>query len=279
MVVEDPSGEAVMLALYNYPTLTECDYRDIKEFFPIGSLLAVREPHMTPASQGPGKAIRVHSASDVVLLRPDHPLLRGVIWETYPRVPLPIRTSAEECKQRGTNYFKRGLYLLAARAWSRGLEIDPSMTVLRLNRCQAYLHLGWFAAAFADATNVLSSSAEVDASLRSKASYRAARAEYGLGRYAEARVRFESIRVDLVAQEQAPWISRCDNRIREARMGEYDWMQMRESGQVDVPCLDVADYTGPIVVSVMSNRGGGRGVRAVGAIEPGTLLVSSPLGI
>ena len=274
LAVEDPSGEAVMVALYNYPTLTECDFCNLKEFFPVGCLFAIREPRMKLGSHGTGKMIRVDSSSDVILLKPDHPLLRGVTWKTHPQVPLLIRTSAEEHKQRGTDYFRRGLYLLAACAWSGGLEIDSSMTALRLNRCQAYLSLGWFLAALEDATHVLSST-ELDPSLRSKASYRAARAEYGLGHYAEARTRFESIRVDLASQTS--WISKCDQRIQEARTGKYDWMQMLKAGQVGVPSLDVADYTGPVVISAAMDRGGGRGVRAAKAIKPGTLLVCFPL--
>ena len=95
-------------------------------------------------------------------------------------------------EELGNQYFKDGLFVPAALAWSRGLELTPSMHSLRLNRSQAYIKLRWFSAALVDAVHV-PSTPESSTETTKKASYRAASAEYGLGRYRDALVRLETL--------------------------------------------------------------------------------------
>jgi tetratricopeptide (TPR) repeat protein len=216
--------------------------------------------------------IRVDSPSDVVILEPSNPVLQLMKWKTSPTVNRHRFTSAEQWKELGNQYFKDDLFVPAALAWSRGLELAPSMHSLRLNRSQAYIKLQWFSAALADAVHVLSTP-ESSTQTNKKASYRAASAEYGLGRYRNALVRLETLDegTDIKSLK-----ARCRDRFKEAEMGEYAWMDMFHAGQHAVPHLDIAEFVSPAVATAtILTRGGGRGIRSMRDIKAGELLVST----
>jgi hypothetical protein len=271
--VEDPNGDIILLTLYNFPGLFLANAKVLDAHFPIGTVMAIREPWMKIPSTGSyqNTIIRVDSPSDVVILEPSNPVLRGVRWQTTPIVYRHAFESAEQWKGCGNQHFKDGLFVPAALAWSRGLEFDPSLHALRLNRSQAYLKLEWFAAALVDALHVLSAPEKL-ASTAKKASYRAASAEYGLGRYGDALTRLDLLDEDVDIKSLK---SRCRQRAKEATTGEYAWMDMFRAGQHAVPHLDVAEFVDPAVgVAATPARGGGRGIQSMRDIKAGELLVS-----
>jgi hypothetical protein len=271
--VEDPNGDVILVSLYNFPGLFLADLKVLQAHFPIGTVMAIREPwmKMSAASSHPSDFIRVDSPSDIVILEPSHPTLHAIQWKTSPVVYRHTLATALQWKDLGTKFFKDGLFIPAALAWSRGIDNDPSMHTLRLNRSQAYIRLEWFSAALVDATHVLSA-VESLPQIEKKASYRAACAEYGLQRYSDALARLKPLEED---REVKSLKSRCHQRLLEATKGQYDWLRMFKDGQASVPRLDVAEFVhSAIAVSAVPNRGGGRGIVATHHIRTGDLLVS-----
>ncbi|KDQ61208.1 hypothetical protein JAAARDRAFT_204949 [Jaapia argillacea MUCL 33604] len=256
-VVEDQAGAAQTLAIYNYPTSegSTPDYVD------------------EPATQGPHPIIRVDSPSDIVFLDPSSPYLQGVEWRSGfspPSSPLISRTP-EGWKSLGNTYFQSGKWLLAARAYSRGLIMDPTVFLLHLNRAEAYLRLGYYSAAIADAEHVLSVPNVPQAS-RDKATFRLGKALYFMRDYLGAEERFKVwVSTHPGEADGSGWLARSQSRYRESQTGEYDWVELfRQHKKTD---LDAAEYTGPVEVKALSSYGGGRGVVATREVKVGELLV------
>jgi hypothetical protein len=262
-----------LLTLYNFPGLFLANHEVLEAHFPIGTVLAIREPWMKfpSASSSQNSIIRVDSPSDILILEPSNPIIQGIRWKTTPTIYRHKFTTAEEWKAQGNKYFEAGLFVPAALAWSRGLELNPSLHAFRLNRSQAYIKLEWFSAALVDAVHVLCAGNAV-VSNTTKALYRAASAEYGLERYSDALARLETLgENDAINMLK----SRCHRRIHETRTGDYPWTTMFSDGQLTVPHLDVAQFVNPAVkVAVIPTRGGGRGIRSMRDIKTGELLVS-----
>jgi hypothetical protein len=276
--IEDPNGDVVLLTLYNFPGLFLASAKALQAHFPVGVVMAIREPWMKLpiVSRLQNAIIRVDSPSDIIILEPSNVVARAVKWKTTPTIYRHVFASAEQWKVQGNQLFKDAQFVPAALSWSRGLDLDPSFHAMRLNRAQAYIKLEWFSAALADAVYVLSSS-ETSVSTVTKASYRAASAEYGLERYRDALARLETIHDDLNIKSLK---SRCRQRMLEKTKGEYAWMEMFSAGQHVVPHLDVAEYINSAVgVASIPTRGGGRGIRSTRDIKAGELLVSSHLVI
>jgi hypothetical protein len=272
--IEDPNGDVVLLTLYNFPGLFLANHKVLEAHFPVGTVLAIREPWMKfpSASSHQHSIIRVDSPSDILILEPSNPIIQDTRWKTAPTIYRHRFTTAEEWKVQGNKYFEGGLFVPAALAWSRGLYLNPSLLALRLNRSQACIKLEWFSAALADAVHILCAGGSV-ASNTTKALYRAASAEYGLERYGDALARLEML--DKNDNAISMLKSRCHQRIRETRTGDYAWITMFRAGQLKVPHLDVAQFVNPAVdVAVIPTRGGGRGIRSTHDIKTGELLVS-----
>lgn len=273
LLVEDTTGSAIFLAIYNFPGLFQATQGRLDAFLPLGQLLLIREPWTKQPATGDGHSmIRIDSPSDVLFLSGTESVARNASWRaTLPRVPY-AQDSALTLKAQGTTYYKAKLFLPAARLWTLAIQKDASLPEPYLNRSQAYISLGWYEAALRDAHYFLDTFPE--SALVLKAVYRAASAEYGLGDYHSALRRFETIKE--IAGE---WEDACRKRIREAEEGEYDWAQMFRMGQQKFPRLDVASYTGPISVQPIPGRGGGRGVLSVRDVRTGEILVSVSHGI
>jgi len=267
LLVEDTAGGAIFLALYNFPGLFQATQDTLDAFLPLGQLLVIREPWMKQPAAGAGHSmLRVDSPSDVIFLSGTESLVRNASWNaTLPRVPY-TQDSALTLKARGTTYFKAKLFLPAARLWTLAIQKDALLPEPYLNRAQAYIALGWYEAALRDAQYFLDTFPS--SALVSKAVYRVASAEYGLGYYRSALKRFETIK-DIVGE----WEDKCRKRIREAEEAKYDWAQMFLMGQRKFPRLDVASFTGPISVQPIPGRGGGRGVLSTRDVTAGEILI------
>lgn len=279
--IEDTNGDVLLLAVYNMPGLLQASLKAVDSYFPVGTVLAIREPWMKLAGGGRSgnTMIRVDSPSDVIIIHSSHSMLSGIKWKTQLPVSVVAARTGDQWKAIGDRYYKastkeENLLVQAAIAWSQGLKEDPSMHVLYLNRAQAYLRLEWFSAALADALHVLSHPNSLPSMLL-KARYRAACAEYGLERYAAALSRLEGLPGEPSSLE---YKKRCRARMNENTTGQYSWIDMFRAGQVDVPALDVANYVAAtIMVASIPNRGGGRGIKAVRDIKAGEFLVGSDL--
>ncbi|KDQ61214.1 hypothetical protein JAAARDRAFT_77211 [Jaapia argillacea MUCL 33604] len=264
-VIEDPNGDIRVLALYSYPRTENVTVEYLDGLLPIGTILAIREPYFRPATQGPNPIIRVDSPTDLVFLDSSSEYLRGVTWRTcaYPQgAPSPPR-SVEGWKVLGTRHFKSGYYFSSAMAYSRGLILDENAFLLRLNRAEAYLRLGYYSAAVADAEHVLGL-LDIPLVSRHKALARSGKGLYALGDFLSAERKFkEWLCSSTPNPEASEWISRCQARYRETETGKYDFADLYKQR---AKC-------GPIEVKPTDGRGGGRGVVATRDIKLGELLV------
>ncbi|OBZ76733.1 hypothetical protein A0H81_03834 [Grifola frondosa] len=253
-----------------------CVLRYVDSLFPIGTIMAIREPTLKAATQGPYPLVRVDSPTDIVFLDPTSPILSEIAWKRGPKVSnSPIMpTTVEEWQKRGNADFKISEWLPAAIAYSHGLELDCNAAVLRVNRAEAFLRLKYYSGALFDAQHAYTSP-EVPETSRDKALFRAARANYGREDFKAAETMFlQWQRTHPEDRAVVEWISRSRARLAESGSGKYDWAHMFRTSQKNVH-LDVADYVGPIEVRPMQHRGGGRGVVATRDIKLGELLLVS----
>ncbi|KZT06404.1 uncharacterized protein LAESUDRAFT_176403 [Laetiporus sulphureus 93-53] len=139
---------------------------------------------------------------------------------------------------------------------------------------EAYLRLQFWSGALADA-ELAESTTRLSKEHRDKALYRAARAQYARGNYEAAETRFtEWHRSHPDDRDVLEWIARSRERLRESQNGSYDWLKLLKQSE-KCTRLDVADYRGPIQVTQLQGRGGGRGVVASKDICVGELLLVS----
>ncbi|KIO27494.1 hypothetical protein M407DRAFT_23307 [Tulasnella calospora MUT 4182] len=278
VLVEDVNGDACLMELYNYPGTIGASPQLIEALFPVGSILAIREPTLKSAAHGGDPLLRVDCPSNVVWLEHDDKKLLGVKWDTgdqvhhSPRLP----STEEEWKKQGNSHYQNGWNIPAAVSYSRGLQRFPASSVLKLNRAMAYLQLKYYGAALADCEAVLENK-DLSESLKPKALYRAAQALYGMGRWDEAERNFTDMAKKYPAEAPAckPWIQKCTDRRSEASQGKYDWVAAYKVAQGEGSRMDLANFTGPIQIAALPSRGGGRGIVAKRDIKFGELLVVS----
>ncbi|TFY52583.1 hypothetical protein EVJ58_g9932 [Rhodofomes roseus] len=273
-VVEDQQGTAYDLSFYNYPTTFEASPQYMDILFPKGAVLLIRDPVLMPSQQNTNPLIRVDSPTDLVVFAPYTQMLPDVHFATEaptsPSEPLETMQTEDYWRVKGNDLFKNSQWFPAAVAYSRGLEVHPDSLVLRLNRAEAYLRLEFYSGTLYDAQSVLSTP-DLSPAFRNKALLRAARAEYGRRNYASARQLFQQHRVSSSNNaEDATWIRRCEERLRENSIGKYDWARLFEECQHDSR-LDAADYTGPVEVKTIPGRG--RGIVVTRDVSAGELLV------
>jgi hypothetical protein len=273
LTVEDQNGDVILISIYNFPSLFLADLKVLQAHFPIGTVMAICEPwmQMSDASSYPSDFIKVNSPSDIVILEPSHPTLHAVQWKTSPTVYHHTLATTLQWKDLGTKFFKDSLFILAALAWSHGIDNNPSMHALHLNILQAYIRLEWFSAALVDATHVLSK-VESLPQIEQKVSYRATCTEYRLQYYSDALAHLKPLEED---REVKSLKSCCHKHLLEATKGQYDWLRMFNDGQASMPHLNIAEFVhSAIAVLAVPNCGGGCGIVATHHIKTGDLLVS-----
>ena len=110
LLVLDPAGTAIQLFLYNLPflplSLGPPTVQDVDTTFPVGTILAIREPWCKmPLGGSSTPMLRVDSPSDVVFVQEGDKLFEGVKWkEVYTgfwKVPTMRRQSLEDWKVLG----------------------------------------------------------------------------------------------------------------------------------------------------------------------------------
>ncbi|KAG8962310.1 Cell wall alpha-1,3-glucan synthase ags1 [Tulasnella sp. 419] len=272
---EDQSGDAVHVSIYNFPTALESKSKFLDAMFPIGTIIAIREPTLKMPSSGGRPMIRIDSPSDLIFVHKGDKILKNVQWSSGPSLPgtLVKPSTFEEWKAQGDRHFKDKHYLAATMSYTEGLKAFPSKHFLLLNRSMAYLRLEFYARAWQDCDSVLQIDS-IPKSDRVKALYRAGRAKYGLGEYMKAKKHFEkAFKVDSSQKDCQIWAHKCDVRMKEQSTGEYDITEMYKLSQTPGERIDVADYVGNVEVKAIPLRGGGRGVVASKNLRAGELLV------
>jgi len=246
---------------------------EVDAVFPVGTILAIREPYLKNSLQSDNSFVRVDSPSDVIFLYPGDSIVEHITWKFGRHVPgaptLPLTVSS--WKDVGNKHFKDSRWLAAPIAYTKGLTMDPTAVLLWANRAAAYLKLQYYATALFDAIKVLEF-VDIPNDVRRKALFRAGQAQYGLGKFEAALAYFEECYgCNSNDSDAEAWIFRAKARLSEERFGQYDWLRIFIDSQRSVTAMDVADYVGPIEVINLPSRG--RGVVATRNIKVGELLV------
>ncbi|CAE6500610.1 unnamed protein product [Rhizoctonia solani] len=246
VAVEDLGGNVVDLALYNCLEISGLDREGICNLIPMDQVLLIREPH---------------------------PLL-----EEYPETwKLGSEKDAQAYKDMGNYAFKNDRFESAIHAYSNGLSVDPTASLLRLNRSLCYLKVNKPSIALNDA-RVASKDETMTDTLRSKARYRMALAYYTLDRFVDALAILENkSQIRFSPKDFDELEKKSRQRLIEQEQGNYDWFSLSKiadeiNGSRQI--LDVADFVGPVKVTQMRAVGGGRGLVTTRDVLAGELLVS-----
>ena len=274
--VEDPAGQTSRVAVLHYPFSLNAAVAETDIMFPIGAVIAIREPYYKFAPVAEIPIIRVDSPSDIVFLNNDSPLLQSLSWSTEMPSDAPSApTTAIEWKTRGNDLFKRKQWLCAALAFSEGLKLQPTNHLLLLNRAAAYLELHWFASASCDAETVLAMNVESPVH-KQKAVYRASKSYYLSGRYDEVRRLAVAYPKDVEAKE---FFLKAPIQQRSMAKGRYDIVELLKQTRSPGSRPDVAPYTGPVEVKPRPSNPRRLGLFVTRDVNAGDLLVSYHLFI
>jgi len=296
--VDDPTGRSYVLPSTLRPFTDSVDYSEyfsvynlplpgidngeaLDALFPVGSILAVKEPLFKMNQNGSNAMVRVDSPTDVVFLEPSSPVLQGVEW-VFPTSAVPPPPSFD-FKAHGNALLVDRKFLLGVKAYSDGLAASPSdeqKLLLHLKRAQAHLLLRNFGAAYRDASAVLvlfDNDVNSPPQTKAKATLRQARALEGLRKLDLALQAYNDLlQIDPDKIEGKDGKKRVEKMLRESKTGEYDWRALEKDKIAKPgPGLNVGDFVGPIRVVEMSERGGGRGIIASRDIAAGELLLCS----
>ncbi|CDZ96391.1 Predicted histone tail methylase containing SET domain [Phaffia rhodozyma] len=277
-VIQDPAGLAETLAFYNAPIGMTPTGPDLDILFPLGSILAVREPYYKLSSAG-AASIRVDSPTGLIWVDEGNALVRGVSWKKAPFWPEEIwrekpKKTAEQLKTTGNQLLSAGRLLAAEHTYSQGLALDPNHLALRLNRAAVRIRLKQFRSALVDTDHVLTyHSTSIPEPLLEKALFRSATAQYALGQYSLANATYGSLLSQFPqSQEARNGIAAIATRLVEMKSGYYDWIELYKSSQTN-PAVDVAEYAGPVKVGLSPGRG--RGLFLTEDVKAGQLLILS----
>lgn len=182
-----------------------------------------------------------------------------------------------DLKDRGNAAYKAKKYAEAEQLYSEALAQDRHSPLLHLNRAAARLALKRWKWAYRDTVTALEllESAQ-DVALQGKAHFRRAKAEEALRLWEPALDSYKSaLALSPDSNEIKKCVKRLEKRVAEATLGSYDWLEVFQRGLDKSPSarLDMADFVGPFEVVHMTERGGGRGVRATRDIAPGELIL------
>ncbi|BGP18687.1 hypothetical protein JCM10213v2_006753 [Rhodosporidiobolus nylandii] len=287
-IVEDPTGRRQVplhyFSIYHQPLHGVKTGPDLDALFPLGQILAVKEPTFKTNQDGSGVLVRVDSPTDLVFLQLNNPLVKSVPW-TFPSPAKPLQPSFDH-KAHGNNFFKQKKYLLATKAYSDGLATSPpdeQKLLLHLNRAQAHLFLDNFASAYRDASAVLhllDEDVSAPPHTQLKAQLRLARALEGMRLIDKAKQAYDAVlQLDATSEQGKDGKKRVAKMLRAAKTGEFDWLSLEtqdakarrekklfKDGQA-------GDFVGPVKVVERASRGGGRGVVATRDIQAGELLM------
>ncbi len=108
-------GDIALVMLFNYPGLFNATIEELDAIFPIGTVLAIREPTYAKEvmSNSPTPTIRVECPSDIVVTDTSGSYSQLPMWRTtLPTAPV-LPDSGEKWKAMGAKEFKKGRWMAA----------------------------------------------------------------------------------------------------------------------------------------------------------------------
>jgi tetratricopeptide (TPR) repeat protein len=274
--IEDRNGDVADLALYHSFETKGMKREDIASLLPVGLVILVREPFFKLGATGGHPTIRVDSPTDVRFLTHSDLMLRDIPESWKPRVGM----TAEDYKAAGNAAYNKDHFEAAIRVFTFGLSIDPSASLLRLNRSWCHLKLGNPYCALSDA-RVVSEDQNLSLESRNKARYRMALAYYAMDRFSDALgLVDDGVSLKSFPEDFSQLRKKLLLRVKEQMHGEYDWLALdKQVRRKYDEVIDVADYVGPIAIARMPTKGGNRGVITTRPVVAGELLVSTLLQV
>ncbi|TCD69090.1 hypothetical protein EIP91_008732 [Steccherinum ochraceum] len=274
--IEDPEGNTSHVTLSHYPFTLDASVTETDEIFPIGTILAIREPYYKLAVIADLPIVRVDAPTDLVFVDVQSPL-RNVAWSTGSIASTSTTRSlvtADSWKARGNEFFKKKQWFCAAIAFSEGLKLNPTAFLLLLNRAAAYLELQWYTSAARDAEAVLAMDIDSDIHKR-KAVFRATKAYYFSGKYAEINRLAEVYPED---SDVKSFYVNAPLRLRSSTKGRYDWHELYRQCKGPAPRPDIAPFQGPVEVKIKRIGYSPVGLFVTRNVSAGDLLlVSRPI--
>ena len=269
--IEDEFGDVERLSVYNLlPTVAPSD------ILPLGAIIAVKEPYYKLTADR-GLMVRVDHPSDLVSLKSDNKI---VPLRLAPQI-IKVTPSALSLKEAGNEAFKRGDWKLAVDFYSDALEVDSLecndndlWLTLHRNRAAAHLRLGHYELTITDALAALippdkTSKATKDANV--KALYRAGKASYEIGDFAQAKQHFaQALEVDKNHKEAQAELKRTEKRLAEHNNGLYNFSAMAKSATKHHSRLDHASFLGNTEIAPAGRRG--RGLFTTKPLNPGDVI-------
>jgi tetratricopeptide (TPR) repeat protein len=225
----------------------------------VGALVAIHAPVLSLSADGWQPVIKCpHDANFVRIRDRSSDVLRATPWFEAP-LATPL-----EWKVRGNERFAAQRYAEACAAYSRGLELDPEFLDLRANRTTAWIKLGEWTNAIADADGVL----QRDKTHR-KCAMRRASALAKSARFDEAAKAWAHART-LCAADAANDLAECaagEARALlsiEQRAGRFNWRAVMATMNEEV---------GTYVHASVTRHKAPRGMVASAAIKRGELVL------
>ncbi|CAJ0894566.1 5165_t:CDS:2 [Entrophospora sp. SA101] len=300
-LVEDPEGDAVKLALYNWIKQSDIPvkYRrgyvpvdEVSKLLPIGTVIIIKNPYYKTTADFT-TTLRSDNPSDIVIIdRNNNNLFREIKWSTDLEKPDKQILSADDFRCRGNDYFISNYFASAINEYSNGIELEPNNATLLSNRAEAYLRLGRFTNAITDLEITLNNESN-----HPKAIYRMGKALCGLKRYQEAITMLRDFHQKIQSSTDNSTIStrksieqllkHAEMLDLESRNGQYNFINIvdefceklnaltvvNDSEKIG-PRLDHADYLSNDI-EIRNVKKKGRGWVAKCDIPEGTLLMVS----
>ncbi|GAA5939424.1 Set6p [Sporobolomyces koalae] len=274
-VVEDTRGRAISIALYHFEEQSIQSGHDLDLLFPLGTILAIREPHICNFLGASQFCLRIFSPTDVVLLGPADPMLEAVRWSTR-APPAVYRSPKFDHRAHGNSAFKGRKYQVAKKFYDDGLAspcADSERLLLLLNPSQTHLNLNHPFQALQDAEAALVMCLQTSADSSSLSSLRAKM------RRSKALENRRMLEQALSSYEEAVCDSPDNREAQEGRARVQRKLTETKTGQYDLQNLlfgkpDVGDYVASTIgIDNVPHVGGGRGVFAKKRISAGDLLM------
>ena len=272
-IVEDSSGEAERLAIYNCPA-------DLKpeDYLPEGAVFALKEPYYEQAGQG--SCIRVDHPSDLIRLSYSDSILPEQFRPSESKSALQWKDEGNKAYGSGNYHLALWLYNIAIDLLSSSNKFeDVSLRRLILrNRTMVQFYLGDFEPALIDAKNAIIPQLEVQDALDTKrnttAYFRAGRAAYEMHQYDAAEQLFNRA-LELSSEDSdSDSLKELEKiKVRRKEMaGDYDFNILSKSTSKKHNRLDRADFISNTAVKD-AGEGRGRGLFAKKGFKAGELIM------
>ncbi|SCV72082.1 BQ2448_4776 [Microbotryum intermedium] len=257
---EDRSGIADMLHVSDWPLGPITAGTELGIIFPLGQVIGVKIASrlIMPISA----FLFCPSPTDMVMLEPSHPLVRGATWTAAP--PGPVPSLDEDYKALGNAAFARKQWRGAIKLYSTGIDLDALKVIELVEKAPK---------------SQLESDPDAIKDWLEKAWCRRAVAEERACNLELARVSYRKVKSfgRTLKAEAEQSIARVELMLKQSRTGEhYPWLELYErSLRTDEdPRMPAGSYIGPIrVVDKLDGRGV-RGTIATRDIQVGVLVLA-----